>query len=121
MALWPMARWLHAQLLDLEFCTHSRRLERTRRPVCARGLECLPGDARCCRAALGALHECAVRREGSALAGVTQGERHRGVQGGSEEPLGPLITHLHTVYMAYSECLPIHLNPMAERTCFSQM
>jgi hypothetical protein len=36
------------------------------------------------------------------------------------EPPGPLLTHLHTVYIAYSECLPTHLNPLAERTCFSQ-
>jgi hypothetical protein len=33
---------------------------------------------------------------------------------------GPLLMHLHTVYMAYSECLPTRLNPLAERTCFSQ-
>ena len=36
------------------------------------------------------------------------------------EPPGPLLTHLHTVYIAYSECLPTRLNPLAERTCFSQ-
>jgi len=36
------------------------------------------------------------------------------------EPPGPLLTHLHTIYMAYSECLPTRLNPLAERTCFSQ-
>ena len=35
--------------------------------------------------------------------------------------LGPLLTHLHTVYMADSECLPTRLNPLAERTCFSQV
>jgi hypothetical protein len=29
--------------------------------------------------------------------------------------------HLHTVYMAYSECFPTRLNPLAERTCFSQV
>jgi hypothetical protein len=29
--------------------------------------------------------------------------------------------HLHTVYMAYSECLPTHLSPLAERACFSQV
>ena len=28
--------------------------------------------------------------------------------------------HLHIVHMAYSECLPTLLNPLAERTCFSQ-
>ena len=37
------------------------------------------------------------------------------------EPPGPLLTHLHTVYMAYSERLPTRLNPLAERTCFSQV
>jgi hypothetical protein len=26
--------------------------------------------------------------------------------GGSLEPRGPLLTHLHTVYMAYAQCLP---------------
>ena len=36
------------------------------------------------------------------------------------EPPGPLLTHLHTVYMAYSECLPTRLNPLAERACFFQ-
>ena len=36
-------------------------------------------------------------------------------------PPGPLPTHLHTVYLAYSECLPTRLNPLAERTCFSQV
>jgi hypothetical protein len=34
------------------------------------------------------------------------------------EPPGPLPTHLHTACMAYSERLPTHLNPPAERTCF---
>ena len=28
------------------------------------------------------------------------------------EPPGPLLTHLHTVHMAYSECLPTRLNPL---------
>ena len=37
------------------------------------------------------------------------------------EPLGPLFTYLHTVYIAYSERLPTSLNPPAERTCFSQV
>jgi hypothetical protein len=51
-----------------------------------------------------------------------------GGSGGSLEPPGPLLrpprpllTHLHTVYMVYSECLPTRLNPLAERTCFSQV
>jgi hypothetical protein len=42
--------------------------------------------------------------------------------GGSLEPPGPLPTHLHTVYVAYSECLPARLNPLAKRICcFSQV
>jgi hypothetical protein len=41
--------------------------------------------------------------------------------GGSLEPPGPLPMHLHTVCVAYSECLPILLNPLAQRTCFSQV
>jgi hypothetical protein len=36
------------------------------------------------------------------------------------EVTGPLLTHLHTVYMAYSECLPTRLNPLAEGAGFSQ-
>jgi hypothetical protein len=46
--------------------------------------------------------------------GAIQGERNRGFRG----PLlpGPLLTHLHTVYMAYSECLRTRWNPLAERT-----
>ena len=54
-------------------------------------------------------------------------EQHIGGSGGSLEPRGPvleppgpLLTHLHNVYMAYSERLPTRLNPPAERTCFSQ-
>jgi hypothetical protein len=35
------------------------------------------------------------------------------------EPPGPLLTHLRTVYMACSECLPTRLNPLAERACVS--
>jgi hypothetical protein len=37
------------------------------------------------------------------------------------EPPGPLPTHFHTVYIAYSECLPTRVNRLAERTCFSQV
>ena len=37
------------------------------------------------------------------------------------ETPGPLLTHLHTVYMAYSERLPTRVNPLAERTRFSQV
>jgi hypothetical protein len=57
-----------------------------------------------------------------------QGEKQIGGSGGSLEPPGPLLeppgpllTHLHTVYMAYSECLPNHLTPLAKTTCFSQV
>jgi hypothetical protein len=56
---------------------------------------------------------------GATPPGSSQGERHRGFRG-SLEPPGPLLTHLHTVYMAYSECLPTRLTALAERTCFSQ-
>ena len=55
------------------------------------------------------------------------GGQHIGDSGGSLEPPGPLLeppgpllTHLRTVCMAHSECLPTCLNPLAERTCFSQ-
>ena len=37
------------------------------------------------------------------------------------EPPGPFLTHLHTVYMAYSERLPTRLNLLAERACLSQV
>jgi hypothetical protein len=49
---------------------------------------------------------------------VERGEKEIGGSGGSLDPPGPLRTHPHTVYMAYSECLPTRLNPVAERTCF---
>jgi hypothetical protein len=52
-------------------------------------------------------------------------EKQIGGSGGSLGPPGPLLTHLlthlHTGYMVYSECLPTRLNPLAERTCFSQV
>jgi hypothetical protein len=38
-------------------------------------------------------------------------EKEIGGSGGSLEPPGPILTHLHTVYMSYSECLPNCLNP----------
>jgi hypothetical protein len=50
----------------------------------------------------------------------SSGRNRWGVQGGSLGPPGPLLTHLHTVYMAYSERLPTRLNPLAERACFSR-
>jgi hypothetical protein len=52
---------------------------------------------------------------------VLAGEKQIRGSGGSLEPPGPLPMHLHTVYMEYSECLPTLLNPLAERTCFSQV
>ena len=56
-------------------------------------------------------------------------EKQIGGSGGSLEPPGPLLEPpglglflcLHTVYMAYFERLPTRLNPLAERTCFSQV
>jgi hypothetical protein len=43
---------------------------------------------------------------------VLSGEKHIGGSGGSLdppgpflEPPGPLLTHLHTIYIAYSDCL----------------
>ena len=54
-------------------------------------------------------------------------ENREGVQGGHLNPLsvflnphGLLLTHLHTVCVEYSDRLPTLLNPLAERTCFSQ-
>jgi hypothetical protein len=53
---------------------------------------------------------------------VLVGEKQTPGSRGSLEPPGPLPTHLHTVYMGCSECLPTLLNcPQAERTCFSQV
>jgi hypothetical protein len=51
---------------------------------------------------------------------VSGREKEIGGSGVSLEPPGPLLTHLHTVYMVYPECLPTRLNPLAERTCLSQ-
>ena len=52
---------------------------------------------------------------------VSHWEKEMGCSGGSLEPPGPRLTHLHTIYTAYSECLPTRLNPVAERTFFSQV
>jgi hypothetical protein len=67
-------------------------------------------------------------RVSSHKARVDDREQQIGGSGGSLEPPGPLLeppgpllTHLHTFYMAYSECLPTRLNPLAERTCFYQV
>jgi hypothetical protein len=47
-------------------------------------------------------------------------EKEIGGSGGSLN-LNPLGLFLRTsVYMVYSECLTTRLNPLAERTCFSQ-
>ena len=48
-------------------------------------------------------------------------EKGTGGAGGSLEPPGLRLTHLHTIHMAYAECLPTCLDPLAERTCFSQV
>jgi hypothetical protein len=47
-------------------------------------------------------------------------EKERAGSGGSLEAPGPLLTHIYTVNMESSECLPTRLKPMAERTCCSQ-
>jgi hypothetical protein len=52
----------------------------------------------------------------SGLSPVLDGEKQIRGSGGSLDPPGPLPTYLHTVYMAYSECLPTRLDPLAERT-----
>jgi hypothetical protein len=59
--------------------------------------------------------------------GTTTGEQQIGSAGGSLEPPGPLLEppgplpmRLPTVHMECSGCLPALLNPLAERTCFSQ-
>jgi hypothetical protein len=64
--------------------------------------------------------------DGSAGVAISR-EQQIGGSGGSleppgplREPRGPLLTHLHAVYAASSECLPTRLNPLAERACFSQ-
>ena len=56
------------------------------------------------------------------------GSDREGVQGAHLNPLGlfldpprPLLTRLHAVYMGCSECPPTRLNPLAERTCLSQV
>jgi hypothetical protein len=61
------------------------------------------------------------RRRHPQRADVRAREKQIGGSEGSLEPSGPLLTHLHTVYKAYSECLPTRLDPLAERTCFSQV
>jgi hypothetical protein len=50
-----------------------------------------------------------------------RGETDRGAQGALLEPPGPLLTHLRTVYIACSVCLPTRLNPLAERAGSSQV
>jgi hypothetical protein len=88
-----------------------------------------PGGLTRATSALPQLHDT-VGWATAALAGddVTAREKQIGGSGGSLEPPGPLLeppgpllTHLHTVYMAYSDCLPNHSNPLAKMTCFSQV
>ena len=69
-----------------------------------------------------------ARRSHRSTGRLDAGSNRWGVQEARSNPLGlflappgPLLTHLHTVYMAYSECLPTRLNPLAETTCFSQV
>ena len=60
------------------------------------------------------------KRDTHTMRWLDTGRNRSGESGGSLEPPRPLLTHLHTVYIAYSKCLPTRLNPPAERTCFSQ-
>jgi hypothetical protein len=48
------------------------------------------------------------------------GRNRWGVQGAHLNPPGPILTHLHTVHMACTECLATRLNLLADRACFSQ-
>lgn len=48
-------------------------------------------------------------------------EKAAGGSGGSLEPSAPLLTHFHTVFMEYSECLPTLLNPVPKRTPWYQV
>jgi hypothetical protein len=59
------------------------------------------------------------RRRGRAGERRAPGGNIHGGSGGPVKLPGPLLTHPHTVYMAYSECLPTRVNPLAERACFS--
>jgi hypothetical protein len=43
--------------------------------------------------------------------GVPGREKEIRGSGGSLEHPGPILTHLHTVYVAYFGCLPTHLDP----------
>ena len=80
----------------------------------------------CCSPEGGAMAGAEKRVLEAEAYGEAQGETARGFRGSLEppgsllEPPGPLLTHLHTVYMACYERLPTRLNPVAERTCFSQ-
>ena len=70
-----------------------------------------------------------VRQAGAADGRGDVDDREKPIEGsgGSLDPPGPLLepprplpTHLHTVVMACSECVPTRLSPLAERACFSQ-
>ena len=60
-----------------------------------------------------------ARAVAAAASDARSREKEMGGPGGSLEPPWPLITHLHTMYIEYSEGLPTRLNPLAGRTCFS--
>jgi hypothetical protein len=62
-----------------------------------------------------------IEEEAAVLVVLLREKQIGGSSGGSLEPPGPLLTHLHTIYIAYSERLPTRLNPLAERTCFLQV
>jgi hypothetical protein len=57
---------------------------------------------------------CTSSFRDSCTAVVRGGEQHIGGAWCSLEPPGPLLMHLHTVYMECSECPPTLLNPLAE-------
>jgi hypothetical protein len=50
---------------------------------------------------------------------VEGGSKELDGSGGSLEPPGPLLTHPHTVYTVYSECIPTRLSALAERASYS--
>jgi hypothetical protein len=74
------------------------------------GMPSIPGLALLKGAAMSASADMVLARE-----------TEIGGSGGPLDPPGPIPTHSHTGYMAYSQCLPTRLNPLAERTCFSQV
>jgi len=65
--------------------------------------------------------EGAAMHESLTVALFAAGRNVCGVQGVHLKLPGPLPMHLHTAYVEYYECLPTLLDPLAERTCFSQV